>query len=638
MNDWSKRLIVAGISCLDYMELFKKFAEKKEPSYALGNIGKKFVNIEKISYKGDLNELYRADLNKYLEYNLNDVKIVVALENKLQYIGLAQKICHIGHVSYESFIWSSRYIEGAILTYLRRNGNLVAPSKSLTGAEEYEQQIADDEEGFEGAYVKDPIPGRYDWIYDLDLTSMYPNIIISLNISPETKLGKVDVWDSRKFADKLCETISVAGSKYTVDEFDKFIHENNICVASNGVMYKLPDATQKLGVIPTILVNWFNERKDMRKKAKAAADAKDWHQYEFYDQRQKVQKILLNSVYGVLGLPIFRFYDKDNAEAVTTTGVTIIKTAGDSINRYYHSILNDDADHVIYQDTDSCFCGALPLIRFKYPGIDENNVEAMTKAILDVCTDVQLYVNKSFDVMAKTLFNIDSHRFDAKQEVIAKTGFWLVKKRYTQLIINKGGVTVDEMEVKGIDVVRTSFPIRFRSFMTEFLLDILNKVDKTIIDEKILAFRENIFKLSTVEVAKNTSVKFVSPRTGANYNPKTRRPFQFVTKSPAQVKAALGYNDLLILWGLDKKFQPIMTGQKIKWVYVKQNQYDISELAFKADDTDPDELLQFINDNVDREMIYERELKGKLKYFYDVLRWTFPDVNSKNADLFFDFD
>lgn len=241
MNDWSKRLIVAGISCLDYMELFKKFSEKKEPSYALGNIGKKFVNIEKISYKGDLNELYRSDLNKYLEYNLNDVKIVVALENKLQYIGLAQKICHIGHVSYESFRWSSRYIEGAILTYLRRNGNLVAPSKSLTGADEYEQQLADDEEGFEGAYVKDPIPGRYDWIYDLDLTSMYPNIIISLNISPETKLGKVDVWDSRKFADRVCENISVAGSKYTVDEFDKFIHENNICVASNGVMYKLPN-------------------------------------------------------------------------------------------------------------------------------------------------------------------------------------------------------------------------------------------------------------------------------------------------------------------------------------------------------------------------------------------------------------
>lgn len=430
--------------------------------------------------------------------------------------------------------------------------------------------------------------------------------------------------------------IEISGSqlKLTEAQLIDYLKQNNLKTDDDGNIFR----EDGVGVIPHILIAWFNERKDMRKKAKAAADVKDWHQYEFYDQRQKVQKILLNSVYGVLGLPIFRFYDKDNAEAVTTTGVTIIKTAGDSINRYYHSILNDDADHVIYQDTDSCFCGALPLIRFKYPGIDENNVEAMTKAILDVCTDVQLYVNKSFDVMAKTLFNVDAHRFDAKQEVIAKTGFWLVKKRYTQLIINKGGVAVDEMEVKGIDVVRTSFPIRFRSFMTEFLLDILNKVDKSIIDEKILSFRENIFKLSTVEVAKNTSVKFVSPRTGANYNPKTRRPFQFVTKSPAQVKAALAYNDLLTLWGLDTKFQPILTGQKIKWVYIKQNQYDISELAFKADDTDPDQILQFINENVDRETIYESELKGKLKDFYDVLRWTFPDVNSKNADLFFDFD
>jgi DNA polymerase elongation subunit (family B) len=468
---------------------------------------------------------------------------------------------------------------------------------------------------------------------------MYPNIIISLNISPETKLGRIDVWDSIKFKAGEQTELSIAGCKYTRQEFSDFIAENGIGVASNGVMYKLPDDKQKAGVIPTILINWFNERKSMRKLAKSAADQKDWKTYEFYDQRQKVQKILLNSVYGVLGLPIFRFYDKDNAEAVTTTGVTIIKTAGNSINEYYHSILNDgDTDHVIYQDTDSCFCGALPLIKHRYPTIDVKDDVQMTKAILEVCSEVQTYVNKSFDVMAKTLFNIDAHRFDAKQEVIAKTGFWLVKKRYAQLIINKGGVVVDEMEVKGIDVVRTSFPRRFRSFMTEFLLDLLNKVDQTVIDEKILKFRENIYELSIIDVAKNTSVKFVSLTTGKDYSPKSRRPLQYVSGSPAQVKAALSYNDLLKLWGLDTKYQPIMTGQKIKWVYIKQNQYGISELAFKADDSDPDEIIQFITENVDRKMIYESELKGKLKDFYDVLHWRFPDADSKNADLFFDFN
>ena len=170
---------------MDYIELYKKFSGKNEPSYTLGAIGKKVVNIDKITYTGSLNDLYRDDIQKYIEYNLNDVKIVVALDKKLQFIDLARRICHTGHVGYEQFGTSSRYLEGAILMYLRRQGR-VAPNKPLEGREEYEQRLEDGEEGFEGAYVKPPVPGRYDWVFDLDLTSMYPNIIISLNISPET--------------------------------------------------------------------------------------------------------------------------------------------------------------------------------------------------------------------------------------------------------------------------------------------------------------------------------------------------------------------------------------------------------------------------------------------------------------------
>jgi DNA polymerase elongation subunit (family B) len=675
INDWNKKVIVAGVTHLDYMTLYKKLNIKQEASYALGAIGKKIVGMEKIAYKGSLDDLYKADINKYIEYNLNDVQIIVALEKKLQFIELARAICHKGHVPYEWYEMSSRFIEGAILMYLRRKGQ-VAKNKSLDGRDEYETQMEDNEQGFEGAYVKAPTPGRYDWVFDLDLTSMYPNIIISLNLSPETKvavINKIEYDDSyvedrtkeiredyenlgdsaqkktpfdqyleqrlyafnaRLFAQDKIGKYHVGSTVYTNDEFKQLVTQSNLSVASNGVMCK----KDKTGVIPEILVKWFDERKDLRKLAKKHADLKEWEKYEFYDGRQKVQKVLLNSIYGVLGLPIFRFYDKDNASAVTITGQDIIKSTGKAINECFKRSLNEkEGDWVIYTDTDSCFASALPIIKKNMPDIDLNDEKAMTEAILKVTGDVQSFVNKFYDVMAKRYFNIEKHRFDAKQEVIAKTSFWLAKKRYAQFIINKAGIECDEMEVKGIDVVRTSFPIRFRKFMQKFLDDMLRKLPKDQIDASILEFKDKMSTYPVIEIAKNTSVKFKSQNGDNDYNPKTRHPFQFIDGTPAQAKAALAYNDLLKTWKLDKEVPEIFHGQKIKWVYLKQNQYGIEGIAMKADGTDPDRIMEFIEQYVDRNAMYEQELRGKLLDFYNVLNWSYPNETDVKLEEFFSF-
>jgi DNA polymerase elongation subunit (family B) len=633
-NDWSGKIVVAGISFIDYMVLYKKWNIKQEPSYALGAIGKKVVGMEKITYHGSLDDLYKSDLNKYIEYNLNDVKIIVALEKKLQFIEQARAICHKGHVPYDCFTMSSRFIEGAILMYLRRKGQ-VAKNKPVDGREEYENQMEQGEEGFEGAYVKDPIPGRYDWVFDLDLTSMYPNIIISLNISPETKIAKAENWDIDKYVRGDLETIQVGSATYTKNQFTELLKTSNYSIASNGVMYN----KSYQGVIPEILVKWFDERKDLRKLAKKHADAKEWEKYEFYDQRQKVQKVLLNSIYGVLGLPIFRFYDKDNASAVTLTGQDIIKTANKAINQYYKKTLNDteNKDYVIYVDTDSCFASALPIIKHKMPDIDLNDEKQMTEAILTVCSEAQKHVNDTFNVMADRMFNVQNHRFDAKQEVIAKTSFWLAKKRYAQFIINKAGIECDEMEVKGIDVVRTSFPIRFRKFMQKFLDDMLRKLPKDQIDASILEFKENMSTYPVIEIAKNTSVKFISQDKVNDYNPKSRQPFQMIKGAPAQVKAGCYYNDLLKLWELNKDIPEIFHGQKIKWVYLKQNQYGIECIAMKADGTDPQRIMEFVEQYVDREAMYEQELKSKLIDFYNVLHWDYPNETDVKLGEFFSF-
>jgi DNA polymerase elongation subunit (family B) len=429
------------------------------------------------------------------------------------------------------------------------------------------------------------------------------------------------------------ETVEVGSTVYSFQEFKNVLKEGKYSIASNGVMYN----TNYQGVIPEILVKWFDERKELRKLAKKYGDAKEWDKYAYYDRAQKTVKVQLNSIYGVLGLPIFRFYDKDNASAVTLTGQDIIKTTDKAVNQYFKKSLgeSDDKDHIIYVDTDSVFASALPLIEKNMPDVDMENEKEMTKAILSVTSDVQSYVNEFYDVMAKRFFNLDKHRFDIKQEVIAKTSFWLAKKRYAQFIINNGGVEVDELEVKGIDVVRTSFPIKFKEFMSQFLQNILRKVPHETIDQSIIDFKEKISSFDVVEIAKNTSVKFVSQDKKKNYDSDKRNPFQILKGTPAQVKAALYYNDLLKLWKLDKEVLPIIHGQKIKWVYLKQNQYGMECIAMKADDTDPDEIMKFIEQHVDRTAMYEQELKGKLDDFYKVLNWDYPSDNI--ADQFFSF-
>jgi DNA polymerase elongation subunit (family B) len=634
INDWSKQLIIAGISSLDYMQLFTKYMDKKEPSYALDAISKKHIGIGKIEFEGSLNHLYKTDIKKYIEYNIHDVKLVVELDKKYKYIELARKICHTGHVPYESFAWSSRYIEGAILTYLRRNGGLIAPNKPIEGREEYELQLESNQEGFDGAYVKEPVLGKHKFVYDLDLTSMYPKIIISLNISPETKIGKVDNWDSEKYLTGELTKLFIAGNEYSKEEFEKLLNEQNLSISSNGVLYSL----KKKGIIPSILSKWFTERVEMRKLEKKYGQENNTEMYNFYNQRQLVQKIMLNSVYGVLGLPLFRFYDKDNAEAVTTSGVTIIQTAGKAINMYYNNILNDNKDYVIYTDTDSCFASAIPLIEKLHPNIDKKNETEMIKETLNICSKVQKYVNDMFNVMAKKLFNLNYHEFEAKQEVIARSSFWLAKKKYTQAIINKNGIECDEIEIKGIDVVRTNFPIGFKKFMNEFLRDLLKDTLKEDIDKKIYDFERSLCNIPVIELAKNTSIKFISQDKKKNYNPDDRVPFNYVLGTPAQVKAGLAYNDLLSFWGLDKKNPKLMNGQKIKWVYLLENDYGIDALAMKADGTDPKEIMDFIEKYIDRNQLYTQELKSKLTLFYNVQHWIYPTEASMNtAVVFTDF-
>jgi hypothetical protein len=332
----------------------------------------------------------------------------------------------------------------------------------------------------------------------------------------------------------------------------------------------------------------------------------------------------------MFGVEEWRWYDVDNALAVTSVGQQVIKFSSDMANHYYNKILGTKKDWVIYTDTDSTFLSALPIIKHKFPDIDVNDEDLMCSKISEVAMDVQNFINTSYDVMSRKMFNIDSHRFDIKQENIARRGIWLAKKRYVQKIIWENGVTKDDIDVKGLDIVRSDFPKAFKSFMTEIVDDLLSGVEKEIIDRKIIEFRDGLSKRPLLEVGKPTGVKGIKKysRKGALGD---------VGKgTPAHIKSAIYYNGFLKEKGLDESVVPMSDGDKIVWFYLKQNPLSLDMMALKGSE-DPDEVIDFITKYFDYQKMFDNLLKNKLNDFYNALDWeSFEKVNYK-AQQFFSF-
>ena len=606
---------IAGVSSLDYLELYKKLSFSERSSYRLDDVGELEVGLKKVSYEGTLNDLYDGDRNKFVEYNINDVIILEKLDAKLDFIGIARAICHLGHVPYEDVYYSSRFLEGAILVYLKKVG-IVAPNKVRAN-----RDLMGGNDKFAGAYVQDPQKGKHEWVYDLDITSMYPSIIMSLNISPETKLGKLDSWDVEPFLKGVDRTYTIKdkngkeSAKLTTGEFQNFLKDNNVSISSNGVLY----TQDRKGLIPTLLEKWFDDRVQFRKLAKKFADEGDKEKYAYFDRRQYIQKVVLNSLYGVLGLPVFRFYDLDNAVATTATGVELIKYTKRMSNHYYNSTLDDKEDYCIYIDTDSVFYSAIPIIEKKYPHIDIKDETLMTNKILEIASDVQKYLNDSYDLFAQKFCNVNEHRFEIKQELIAKSGLFVTKKRYGMKIINDNGVKVNKLHVKGLDIVRSSFPVAFKECLTKVLEDILADVPNEKISEYILNFKKSMKLKKYDTIAMPTSVKnvkkFISMGEGILIAKKG---------APVHVKSAINYNNFLLINKLNKKYPSVGNGEKIKWTYLKDNPLKFDTICYKGHE-DPPQVLNYIKEYIDTDKIYKQALAKKVKMLYEALKWEEPN-------------
>jgi len=623
-SDFKKRYIIAGVSILDYLPLYKLFTFSQKVSYRLDAIGELEVGEKKVEYEGTLNDLYENDLEKFVQYNIQDVKLVKKIDDKLDFIEIARGIAHLGHCSYEDVFMSSRYLEGAILVYLKKQG-IVAPNKPKRP-----KVFSNDK--FVGAYVQDPQKGKHNWVYDLDITSMYPSCIMSLNISPETKIGKIVGWQPEEFIsgkNRKTYTIEQNGKemgKFTEKELGNFLDGRNVGVASNGVMYR----TDKDGLLPALLRKWFDERVEYRKLSKKFHEQGDKEKSDYFDRRQYLQKILLNSLYGVLGLPVFRFYDLDNAEAVTYTGQALIKFTKKIANNFYNKELGDQKDYCIYIDTDSVFYSATPIVQKRHPNFDIKDEDKMSKEILKIASEVQDYLNNGYDYFAKKFCNITKHRFDIKQEVIAKSGLFVTKKRYGLKIINDNGKKVNKMMVKGLDTVRSSFPSAMRDMLSKLLEDILMDVPKDKLDKFIINFKNSMRLMDVDKISIPTGVKNIYKFIG-----KKNGQFSGYKKgAPVHVKASIAYNDLLHFYKQDKKYEKITNGSKVKWLYLKDNPLGLNVIAYKGYE-DPPEIMKFIRDFINPSKLYRQALEKKIMMFYEALGWDEPTDATKTIERFF---
>lgn len=378
-------ITLGGVNSLDYMMLLRKYITKEEPSYKLGDIGLKYANLGKIEYNGTLDTLFKEDINKFINYNLRDVEIIEALENKLQFIQLTILICHLCHVPYESVYYNTVLNEGAILTYLKRK-NIISPNKPTTVNSYIKELIIGDEvvqqrgtptiegiivninnetksvfvetksgvvkersvktvrksESYAGGYLLDPVPGLYEWVADSDYSSLYPSIIRSLNLSIETLVGRIKINNQnyntecslleleKKNHDDIItveklnkQTYKLVEAQTSVGNLLSIIKKNNLIISANGTMF---DSSKK-SIIAELLADWFNLRSEYKILMKQAYKDGDKDKGELYNQKQHAIKILLNSVYGAFAINSWRFTDghKMLSSSITTTGQRFVK-------------------------------------------------------------------------------------------------------------------------------------------------------------------------------------------------------------------------------------------------------------------------------------------------------------------------
>jgi DNA polymerase elongation subunit (family B) len=594
---------IVGVTILDYMNLYKKFTYSQQESYALDYIGQAELGEKKLDYSeyGTLNELYKQDYQKFLDYNIKDVVLVERLDDKMKLIEQACTIAYDAGVNLVDSLTSVRMWDVIIHNFLMSKNQVVPP-----------KVIEDKAFQVEGAYVKDPQVGMHNWVVSFDLNSLYPHLIMQYNISPETYVRDIG---QRPTADEIINGL------YNNENIKDFMNKHNVTVCGSGAMY----TKDFQGFLPKLMETMYNDRvkwKTRMIKAQQKYEKTPTKELEYEiakcNNMQMAKKIQLNSAYGALGNQYFRFFDTKYAESITLSGQLSIKWMEVKINEYLNKKLNTEGvDYVVAVDTDSLYVVLDELVN--QSGIDQTETIKVVDFLDKVATEIlEPFIDKSYQDLAKYVGAYEQ-KMVMKREAIADKGIWTGKKHYILNVYDNEGVRYAEPKLKmmGIESVRSSTPAVCRKAIKEALEVLMKEGEKPLrdyVDNFEKKFREMPFE----------DVAF--PR-GCRYIHKWSSASDIYRKgTPIHVRAALMYNQMLEEKKLTRRYQPIFEGDKIKFCYMKLPN-PTRENVFAVPTVLPDEFA--LDNYIDYEKQFEKSFKEPLNNICESIGWRLE----KQADL-----
>ena len=647
-----------GRQHLDSLELYRKYTYEERHTYRLDAIGEMEVGEKKTVYEGTLDQLYNNDFRTFIEYNRQDVALLDKLDQKLKFIDLANELAHANTVLLPTTMGAVAVTEQAIINEAHRRG-FVVPNR--VHREPGSEPAA-------GAYVAYPKKGLHDWIGSMDLNSLYPSVIRSLNMDPATVIGQLKpeyteeyvrdemtlrkksfaaAWEGRfgsleydfvmeQRKDKQITVLWENGESDVMSaaEVYRLIFESNQpwMLSANGTIF----TTEYDGVIPGLLKRWYAERKELQAKKGKAIEAGNQTEVAFWDKRQLVKKINLNSLYGAILNPGCRFFDPRIGQSTTLTGRAIVKHMSAKVNE----IVTGDYDHVgkaiIYGDTDSCYFSAYTSLR---PEIEKGDIPWDKDSIIALYDQTCEEANKSFPNFMNDAFHCPKSRsggvIAAGREVVGEKGLFITKKRYAILIFDNEGERKDvdgkpgKVKAMGLDLKRSDTPVFMQDFLSEVLLAVLTGAKEEQVLDMITAFR--------TEFKARPGWEKGSPKRANNitdYLAKLKK--QGKVNMPGHVRASINWNNLKEM-NSDNYSMNIVDGMKVIVCKLKNNPMGYTSVAYPTDELRIPSWFQelpFADDEMESVII-----DNKIGNLLGVLDWDIKSTEQKNTfNNLFDFE
>ena len=638
---------------MDYMQLYRKYTYHEMHSYSLDAISEYELGDQKVPYTGTLDQLYNNDWEKFIEYSRQDTMLLHKLDTKLKFADLSNELAHSNTVLIQTTMGAVAVTEQAIINEAHEQGFVVPDRKRHEG----NTQAA-------GAYVAYPKKGLHDWIGAIDINSLYPSAIRALNMDPATIVGQLrpdyndahvnealgkkksfaEAWEG-KFGsteyqmvmdqDKVDEIVveweNMPNEILTGAQIYKkiFLEKKPWILSANGTIF----TCENKGIIPGLLERWYKERQDIQ-KVKAAATTPE--EKAFYDKRQLVKKINLNSLYGAILNPGCRFFDKRIGQSTTLTGRTIAKFMSAKTNEMITGKFDHRGDSIIYGDTDSVYFSAWPIIK---DAVEKGEMEWGKDMAVKLYDNISERMNVEFPKHMKEAFNCpraNGEIIQGGREIVAEKGLYITKKRYAALIYDLEGTRLDQhgkpgkVKAMGLDLKRSDTPKVIQDFLSDILLGVLTGDEREAVVEKIRNFKQDFKHRPAWEKG--------SPKRCNNltkFTEQERREGK--TNMPGHVRASMNWNTLCRM-NHDKYSEQIMDGQKVIVCKLKPNPLGFVSVAYPTDQL---QLPQWFKDLPFNDAEMEQSvITSKVENLLGVLDWDLEsDTNmSTTFDSLFDFE